>query len=52
MYGERRYIYRVLLRKPKGKNHLEDPYLDGKIIFKWILMKWDLGHVMCGAGSG
>ena len=28
--------------KPKGKNHLEEPGLDGKIILRWILRKWDM----------
>ena len=30
--GERRGAYRVLLVKPEGKNHLEDPGVDGRII--------------------
>ena len=24
-------------------DHLEDPGLNGKIIFKWIFWKWDVG---------
>jgi len=31
------------LWKPEGKNHLEDPGVDGKIIFGWIFRKWDVG---------
>ena len=27
----------------EGKSHLEDPGMDGRIIFKWILVKWDGG---------
>jgi hypothetical protein len=27
--------------KPEGKRHLKDPGIDGKIILKWILRKWD-----------
>jgi hypothetical protein len=29
---ERRGVYRVLVGKPEGKRHLEDPGVDGKII--------------------
>jgi hypothetical protein len=25
-------------------DHLEDPGLDGRIILKWIIEKWDRGH--------
>ena len=28
--------------KPEGKNHLEDPGVDGRII-RWIFRKWDVG---------
>jgi hypothetical protein len=28
----RRGIYRVLVGKPKGKSHLKDPDVDGRII--------------------
>ena len=31
-YGGRRGIYRVLMGKPEGKNHLGDPGIDGRII--------------------
>jgi hypothetical protein len=30
-----------LVGKPKGKNHLEDLNIDGKIILKWILNTQD-----------
>jgi hypothetical protein len=34
-YGERRDVYRVLVRKP-SRDHLEDRGIDGRIILKWI----------------
>jgi hypothetical protein len=42
--GEIRDAYRVLVGKPEGRNHLEDPGLHGRIILKWILENWDGGH--------
>ena len=43
-YGrEERYIQSFGGRKPEGKNHLEDPDVDGRIILKWLLRKWDVG---------
>jgi len=41
--GERRGLYRVLVGKPEGKSHLEDPGIDGRIILQWIFRKWDVG---------
>jgi hypothetical protein len=41
--GEGRGACRVLVGKPEGKRHLEDPGIDGRIIVKWILQKWDVG---------
>ena len=41
--GERRGVYRVLVGKSEGKNHWEDPGLDGRIILRWIFRKWDVG---------
>jgi len=35
--GERRGVYRVLVSKP------EDPGIDGRIILRWNLRKWDVG---------
>ena len=32
-----------LVRKPEGKNHLGGPGLDGRIILRWIFMKFDVG---------
>ena len=41
--GERRGVYRVLVGKPDGKNHLGEPGVDGTIILRWIIRKWDVG---------
>jgi len=41
-YGERRGIYRDLVGKPEGKNSLEDPGLDGKIILSWVFRKCEM----------
>ena len=40
---EKRGTYRVLVGKPEGRNHLEETFVDGRIILKWILEKWDGG---------
>jgi len=34
--GEMRNAYIILLEKPKGKNHLGDIGIDGRIILEWI----------------
>jgi hypothetical protein len=34
--GEGVGAYRILLGRPEGRNHLEDPGVDGRIILKWI----------------
>jgi len=31
------------VRKPDGKNHLEDPGADGRIILRLTFRKWDVG---------
>jgi len=40
---ESRGAYMVLVGKPGGKWPLEDPGINGRIILKWILKKWDGG---------
>jgi len=40
---ERRDVYRVLVGKPEGKNHLDNPGVDRRIILTWIFRKWDMG---------
>jgi hypothetical protein len=39
--GERRGLHKVLVRKREGKNHLEDKDVDGRIILRWIFIKWN-----------
>ena len=42
----RRGVYRVLVGKPEGKRprgRPDDPGVDGRIIFRWIFKKWDVG---------
>jgi hypothetical protein len=39
--GEKRGIYRVLVRKPEGKRPL--PGVDRMIILRWIFRKWNVG---------
>jgi len=41
--GERRDVRRVVVGKPEGKSHLENPGVVGNIILKSIFNKWDGG---------
>ena len=34
MYKARTGVYRILVGKPEGMNHLEDPGVDGRTILK------------------
>ena len=36
-------MYRVLVGKPEGKNHLENPGIGGSIILRLIFSKQDVG---------
>jgi len=45
--GERRDVYRVLVGNLRGRDHLEDLGIDGRIIIiiiRWIFGKLDEGH--------
>jgi len=50
--GESRGVYRVLVGKLEGKNHLGDPGVDWWIILRWIFGKWDVGYGLDRSGSG
>ena len=41
--GEDRWVYRVLVGKPEGKNHWGDLGVDGWIILVRISRRWDVG---------
>jgi hypothetical protein len=38
-----RGMNRVLVGKPDGKDNWGDPGTDGRIILRWIFMKWGYG---------
>ena len=52
VWGGGRGAYWVLVGKPEGKNHLEEPGRDGRIILRWILRKWDRGNGLDWFGKG
>jgi len=39
---EIRGVYRVLVQRPKGRNHLEHSGVDGRIMLKWGYKKYDV----------
>jgi len=51
-------VHRVLVGKPKGRDHLGNPGVDGMMILRWIFRKWDveewtgLGWLRMGTGGG
>jgi hypothetical protein len=50
--GEGRNVYRVLMGKLEGKDHLEDQGVDGSIGSKWTLGRLDGGGGVDSPGSG
>ena len=54
--GKRRGVYRVLLGNLRGRDHLGDPGVDGRIILRWIFRKWDVrawtGSMWLKIGTG
>jgi hypothetical protein len=42
--GERRGVYRVWCGSLRERDNLGDPGVDGRIILRWILWKWDVGY--------
>ena len=40
---EERPVYRVLVGKSEGRDHLENPGVDGRVILRWIFRKYDGG---------
>jgi hypothetical protein len=42
-------VHRVLVGKPKGKNHWGDPDIDERIILKWMFRKWEVSGTVSPA---
>jgi hypothetical protein len=40
-YGGRRGVYRILVGNQKKRDRMEDSGIDGNIILKWVIRKWD-----------
>jgi hypothetical protein len=50
--GEGRNVYRVLVGKPEGENHLKDKEVDGRMGSKWTLRGLVGGCEVDSPGSG
>jgi len=40
--GDRRGVYRVLVRNLRERDHLGDLDVDGRIILRWIFRQWEV----------
>jgi len=54
--GGRRGVCRVLMGKLRRRDHLEDPYINVRIILRWSFKKWDdgvwTGLIWLSVGTG
>jgi hypothetical protein len=55
--GDRRGAYMGLVGRPEGeRDHLQDQAVDGRIILKWIVKKWNdeawTGLIWLRVGTG
>jgi hypothetical protein len=49
---EKRGAYRLMMGNLREEGHLKDQGVDGRIILKLILEKWNGGHRLDRSGSG
>jgi hypothetical protein len=42
----------ALMGRPEGRNHFEDPGVDGRLILKRFFRKWEEGINLDSSGSG
>ena len=52
VWRERRGTHMALLGKPEGRDHLDDPGVEGNIMLKLIYNKWDEANGLDWSGSG